>query len=74
MALTLTYDPEADAVYIALSDERPCEAGDEGPLILDYAKDGRVTGIEILSASKVLAPGEWSRAPLPTARRLQAAE
>jgi hypothetical protein len=36
--------------------------------------DGRVLGIEILSASKVLAPGEWQNARRPGEARFDAAE
>lgn len=67
MAIEMTYDPEADALYIRLSDERPVEGADAGPFVLDYNADHRVVGIEILSASTVLAPGDWTKAPLPAA-------
>ena len=66
MAIEMTYDPEADALYIKLSDERPVEGADAGPFVLDYSADNKVVGIEVLFASKVLAPGEWSKAPRPT--------
>jgi uncharacterized protein YuzE len=36
--------------------------------------EGRIIGIEILSASKVLAPGEWQAARLPGRTRPHAAE
>jgi uncharacterized protein YuzE len=35
---------------------------------------GRVLGIEILSVSRVLAPGEWQKARLPGEKRIDAAE
>lgn len=55
-----TYDPEADAAYIPLSDAKPHEAEEVAPgVILDYTEDGRVVGIEILHASKTLAAGPW---------------
>jgi uncharacterized protein YuzE len=56
----MTYDPEADAAYIYLS--RGCKVestGEVGLFICDFDSEGRVTGIEILDASKVLAPGDW---------------
>jgi uncharacterized protein YuzE len=65
MAIEMTYDPEADALYIKLSDQRPVEGADAGPFVLDYNADNQVVGLELLSASKVLAPGEWSNAPRP---------
>jgi uncharacterized protein YuzE len=74
MTANMTYDPEADAVLIRLSDERPFEGEDAGPLIVHYAKDGRVVEIEILGASKVLAPGDWQNAPLPGKAKAHAAE
>ena len=57
--MDMTYDPEADAAYIYLS--RGCKidrTGEVGPFICDFDSDGRVIGIEILDASKVLAPGD----------------
>ncbi|WP_426050526.1 DUF2283 domain-containing protein [Brevundimonas sp. SL161] len=65
MAIEITYDAEADALYIKLSDERAVEGADAGPLVLDYAAGGKVTGIEVLSASTVLAPGDWIKALSP---------
>lgn len=66
MAIEMTYDPEADALYIRLSDERPVEGSDAGPFVLDYNADNKVVGLELLSASTVLAPGDWMKAPRPT--------
>ena len=61
-----THDPEADAVYIQLSDAKPFEAEEVAPgVVLDFTEDGLIVGIEVLTASKVLAPGDWSRARLP---------
>lgn len=75
MALQMTYDPEADALYIKLSDIRSYEGGDVGPLTLFYSENDQVVGVEILAASKVLAPGEWRNAPLPGEEAvIQAAE
>ena len=66
MAPEMTYDPEADALYIRLSDQRPVEGADAGPFVLDYDADNRVVGLELLSASTVLAPGDWMKAPRPS--------
>jgi uncharacterized protein YuzE len=67
----MTYDPEADALYIALSGTSPYEGEDAGPLTLHLSKDGKIVGIELLSASKFLAPGAWSKAPLPGAEEAE---
>ena len=57
-----TYDPEADAAYIPLSDAKPSEAEEVAPgVVLDYIEDGRVVGIGILHASKTLAAGQWAQ-------------
>ncbi len=74
--MTLRYDPEADAVYIRLADGEYDESEEVSPgVFLDFTLDGRVMGIEILSASKTLAPGAWSKAPPPGERQdIQAAE
>ncbi len=70
-----TYDPEADALYIQLSDTRPVEAEEVAPnVMLDFDVEGRVVGIEVLTATKVLAPGAWSGARLPGPLRTLAAE
>ena len=69
MAIEITYDAEADALYIKLSDARAVEGADAGPLMLDHAADGKVTGIEVLGASTVLAPGDWIKAPAPNVTR-----
>lgn len=75
MPVVTTHDPEADAVHIRLSDERPYEAEEVFPnVILDLTEDGRIVGIEVLSASKVLAPGDWQKAPLPGTAKAHAAE
>jgi uncharacterized protein YuzE len=55
-----TFDPYADATYIALTDmplesgrhsiECPVPAGTSGQVILDW-KDGRLVGIEVIGAT-----------------------
>lgn len=74
--MTLRYDPEADAAYIKLADGEYDESEEVSPgIVLDFTTDGQVMGIEILSASKTLAPGVWSKAPPPDADMdIQAAE
>jgi uncharacterized protein YuzE len=72
----MTYDPEADAVYIYIGTSRKVvdHTEEAGPFIYDVDGEGRVVGIEILSASEVLAPGDWQKARLPGASRVDAAE
>ena len=51
MMASAQYDPEADALYVRLSEgsaERQTYMGDFR--ILDYSKDGRVLGVEFLCA------------------------
>lgn len=59
-----TYDPEADAAYIQFVEEigvggvtktvgcDPLEVG--GMINLDFDRDGRLLGIEVLDASRIL--------------------
>lgn len=71
----MTYDPEADAAYVYLGDGPIIESEEVAPgIVLDYDAEDRVVGIEVLGASKVLAPGEWSKARLPGPRAVEAAE
>ena len=60
--IDMTYDPEADAAYIYLGRGKIIETAEAGPFIYDVDAEGRVIGI--LSASKVLAPGDWQKALL----------
>jgi uncharacterized protein YuzE len=71
---TVTYDPEADAVYIYVARGKVDRTEEAGPFIYDLDTDGRILGIEILSASKLLAPGDWEKAQRPKAARVSAAE
>ena len=70
----LTYDPEADAVYISVGRGKIDRTEETGPFIYDVDADGRIIGIEILSASNLLAPGDWKNAKLPGQTRISAAE
>ena len=58
----ITYDPEADAVYITVGRGNIDRTEEAGPFIYDVDADGRIVGIEILSASKILAAGDWKKA------------
>jgi uncharacterized protein YuzE len=70
----ITYDAEADAVYIAVGRGKVDRTEETGPFIYDVDAEGHIVGIEILSASKVLAPGDWKKAEPPVAARVSAAE
>jgi uncharacterized protein YuzE len=70
----MTYDPEADAIYIYLAKGRIDHTEEAGPFIYDVDEAGRVIGIEILFASQVLAAGDWQKARLPGVARIDAAE
>jgi uncharacterized protein YuzE len=72
--IDLTYDPEADAVYIHVAQGNIDRQDEAGPFIYDVDTDGRIVGIEILSASKVLAPGDWQNARRPNTKNVDAAE
>jgi uncharacterized protein YuzE len=58
----ITYDAEADAVYIAVGRGEVDRTEEAGPFVYDVDAEGRIVGIEIVSASKVLAPGDWKEA------------
>jgi uncharacterized protein YuzE len=70
----MTYDPAADAIYIYLGTGEIDRQEETGPFIYDVDTEGRIVGIEILSASKVLAPGDWQNARRPGAKNVDAAE
>ena len=58
----IAYDAEADAVYITIGRGKFHQTEETGPFIYDVDAEGHILGIEILSASKVLAPGDWKKA------------
>jgi uncharacterized protein YuzE len=73
--INMTYDPEADAIYIYVGASRKIDHTEEaGPFIYDVDSEGRIVGIEIPDATKVLAPGEWQNAQRPDATNVNAAE
>jgi len=53
--MKMRYDPEVDALYIRILDEKAFESEEasEG-IIIDYTKDNRVIGVEVLNASNRL--------------------
>lgn len=64
--IDMTYDPEADAAYLYLGSGEIDHQEEHGPFICDIDAKGKIIGIEILAASKVLAPGDWRKARLPS--------
>ena len=52
----ITSDSEADAVHITVGRGKVERTEETGPFIYDVDAEGHIVGIEILSASKVLAP------------------
>jgi uncharacterized protein YuzE len=64
---TVTYDPEADALDINFA-SGPSEGEEVSPgVIIHFDAQNRIVEIEILSASKRLAPGTLAGLPLPAA-------
>jgi uncharacterized protein YuzE len=60
----MSYDPQADAAYITLADGVAIESDEVAPgIVLDFDAQGRVLGIEVLHASKTLAPGALAGLP-----------
>lgn len=50
--MRMTYDPDADALMLRLSEAPVQESGEVAPnVVLDYDAEGRVVGIEILFVS-----------------------
>lgn len=48
----VTYDAEADALYVRLVSRRVARTRSKGDLrMIDYAEDGSVVGVEFLQAS-----------------------
>ena len=69
MEVRVTFDGEADAAYIYLTPIGPGEVastvvGDDeaGAVNLDFDREGRLIGIEILAARQHLPPGMLARA------------
>jgi len=59
--LKIEYDPEVDILTIYLKDSRTSlsHSSEENPgVILNYARDGSLSSVEILDASKLYSPGQ----------------
>ena len=51
--MRIEFDPQADAVYLELTDAEVEESKEIQPgIIMDYDAEGRVVGIEVLYLSK----------------------
>jgi uncharacterized protein YuzE len=66
--MRITHDPAADAAYVYLVDriepgESKRQEVTEGGLVLDYDADGKLLGIEILYAGRLLRPETIESAP-----------
>jgi uncharacterized protein YuzE len=54
--MKVKYDKETDVLYIRFNEADIKESDEDRPgIILDYAKDGSIVGIEILDASRQIA-------------------
>jgi uncharacterized protein YuzE len=55
--MKIRYDKETDIIYISISTLQISESDEkESGIILDYAENGEVVGIEILNASRSMGP------------------
>lgn len=72
--IDMTYDPEADAIYMYMGSGEFDHTEEAGPFIYDVDSEGRILGIEILFVSTVLAPGGWQKARMPGTDSADAAE
>jgi len=61
-------------VYITVGHGKVDRTEETGPFIYDVDTEGHIVGIEILAASKVLAPGDWKKAGRPGKPHISAAE
>jgi uncharacterized protein YuzE len=75
--MRITYDPEADAAYIYLTDEALMAGRDSIPVdppegmqtfvVMDW-KDGKIVGLEVLDATALLHPDLLAAAVRPRER------
>ena len=56
--MRITYDREADAVYISFAQVPVTTKGPDGGVALDYDAEGRLAGIEILNVSARLSDAD----------------
>lgn len=55
--MKVTYDRETDVLYIQFKTEQVTESDEDksGEMIVDYAENGSIIGIEVLNASEKLS-------------------
>jgi uncharacterized protein YuzE len=59
--MKITYDPQADALYIILRDIVPTDSTDiEEGVTVELDADGHIVALEVLDASERLSPAELS--------------
>jgi uncharacterized protein YuzE len=81
--MKITYDPQADALYIILRDIVPTDSTDiEEGVTVELDADGHIVALEVLDASERLTPDELgavkyerlrplpNKQPQPTRKRL----
>jgi YD repeat-containing protein len=57
MTPRITYQPEDNAAYIRLSQEKILTSAEVSPdVVFDYDAEGRIVGIELLDAKAQLSP------------------
>lgn len=68
--MKITYDKQADAAYIMLTNKAKYKASRKvsDDVMVEYAEDGTVVGIEILDASKNMPlPTKQTQVPIESA-------
>jgi uncharacterized protein YuzE len=57
MTPTIKYQPDDNAAYIRLSQQKIIDSAEVAPgVVFDYDAEGRIVGIELLDARAQLAP------------------
>lgn len=67
--MRIKVDMESDALYFRLSEDKVEESEETSPgIVIDYGKDGKIVGIEIIGIKDRFAPEELSHmtVELPT--------
>jgi uncharacterized protein YuzE len=59
-----TYDAEADAAYLRVGEGRIVRTEEIAPgIVLDFAADGGLVGIELIDVGRTVAGGHFNLAP-----------
>ena len=60
--MRITFDKKADAVYIYFKEQKVANTKElDNDTFVDYDREGRVVGIELLNASKRIPVGKLSK-------------